>query len=77
MSKSTLLTILGGVASALTAIIDFIIHYKMDAPVLSSPTFWGGIGLAVVLGLKGYLQQGTPPAGQEIVTVPIDPSKPL
>lgn len=73
MSKTQWLTIVGCVMGALTAIADYVAHMNMDGGSFKQPTFWIGLAIAAGMGIKGYLAQATPPAGQEVVTKPAPP----
>lgn len=68
MNKTTILTIVGCVMAALTAIADYLAHNSMEGGAFKQPTFWITIAVAAGMGIKGYLSQATPPAGTEVVT---------
>jgi hypothetical protein len=74
MSKTMILTIVGCVMAALTAIADYLAHANMDGGAFKQPTFWIAIAVAAGMGIKGYLAQATPPAGEVVVTKPAPPA---
>ncbi len=70
MNSTTLTTVLGIVQSVGTAVVDYFVHTNMDGGAMKQPTFWIGLLIAAAMGLKAYYTQGTPQAGNEVVTKP-------
>jgi hypothetical protein len=67
MNSTTLTTVLGIGQSIGVAVIDYITHSPMEGGVMKQPTFWIGLVVAALMGVKAYYTQGTPatPAVEE------------
>lgn len=70
MNSTTLTTVLGLVQGVGTAVVDYLVHNPMEGGAMKQPTFWVGLVIAIAMGLKAYFTQGTPPAGQTVMTKP-------
>jgi hypothetical protein len=62
MNTTTLTTVLGLGQAVGAAIIDFFAHTSMDGGAMKQPTFWIGLIVASLMGVKAYYTQGTAPA---------------
>ena len=61
MSKDTLTTILGVVQAAGVAVVSFLATAPADetGSRWTNPVFWLGLGVAVMVAVKGYFTKGT------------------
>lgn len=72
MNSTTMTTILGQVQAIGAAVLDYLMHTSMEGGALKQPTFWIGLVIAAVMGLKAYYTQGIHvPAAQP--TAPVQP----
>ena len=76
MNSTTATTILSLIQAAGVSVVDFLAHTTMDGGALKQPTFWIGLVIAAAMGIKGYLTQGTAPAGEVMATKPAPPTNP-
>ena len=60
MNTTTLTTVLGLGQGIGTAVVDFLVHNPMDGGAMKQPTFWIGLVVAALMGVKAYFTQGTP-----------------
>lgn len=60
MNSTTMTTVLGIVQAVGTAVIDYFVHTPMEGGVMKQPTYWLGLLVAAVMGLKAYYTQGIP-----------------
>ena len=58
MNSTTTTTVLGIVQAVGTATIDYFVHTPMDGGAMKQPTYWLGLIVAAVMGLKAYYTQG-------------------
>lgn len=61
MSTDKLQTYLGLAKGVLVASIDYVVHLDAGALNWKAPTFWAGLGVAVVEAVKGYYAAGVKP----------------
>lgn len=61
MNNTTLTTVLGLGQAVGTAVVDFFMHNPMEGGAMKQPTFWVGLVVAALMGVKAYYTQGTNP----------------
>jgi len=61
MSTDKLQTVLGVAKGVLVAAIDYVVHLDAGSVNWKAPTFWAGMGVAVVEAVKGYYAAGVKP----------------
>ena len=60
MNSTTLTTVLGLGQSTCTAVVDYLLHSPMEGGAIKQPTFWIGLVVAALMGVKAYYTQGIP-----------------
>lgn len=62
MNKDTVSTILGLITAGAAGVGDYFAHLGPDGLDYSKPTFWVGLVIAILIGIKGYLYGKPKPA---------------
>ena len=73
MNNTTLTTVLGLGQGIGTAVVDFLMHNPMEGGALKQPTFWVGLVVAALMGVKAYFTQGTAQSTPGAVAAPEPP----
>lgn len=61
MNTDKVQTYLGMAKGVLVAAIDYVVHLDAGALNWKAPTFWAGLGVAIVEAIKGYYAAGVKP----------------
>lgn len=58
MNSTTLTTVLGIGQAVGVTVVDYFTHTSMEGGAMKQPTFWVGLAVAALMGLKAYYTKG-------------------